>query len=181
MDGKADRYGVYSFIGRVMAFTYFHNGRRTAESIQRNYTASVASATVDFMDDNEELDWDEVRSRWIRMYDKTLDWYTSELAFVRPMSNRVPFHAFLATLQIATTDHLLLEVDAGNITEDQVKQVIKSDWREFAFNDPEINSQKPMGVAHPKQKQNSTHFWRAQRDWLEHLRVQLGLNESRSA
>src|SRR5216683_861898 len=114
MDRKVDRYGVYSFIGRVMAFTYFHNGRKPRNrDFQPTYTATVASATNDFMDDFENVDWEELRGGWIRMYDKTIEWYTNDLALVRPTASKVLFHAFLATVQLATTPHLLNQIDAN--------------------------------------------------------------------
>ena len=177
MDRKVDRYGVYSFIGRVMAFTYFHAGRKPPKrAFQSNYTASVASATNDFMEDYETLDWEELRSTWIRMYDKTIEWYTSDFALVRPTANKVLFHAFLATVQLATTPHLLKHVDAGQVSEEAVVAAIRGSWRDFAFRDPEADQLGPMGIAF--EKQNSTLFWTAQRRWLTQLREQLGLSDA---
>ncbi len=174
MDRKADRYGVYSFIGRVMAFTYFQGGRKHPQrGFQPNYTATVASATNDFMDDYEGLDWEELRGKWIRMYDKTIEWYTSELALVRPTPSKVPFHAFLATVQLATTPHLLEHIDNGQVTEAAVIAAVRGSWRDFAFRDPEVDQTGPMGIVF--EKQNSTLFWSAQRRWLKLLRDQLGL------
>jgi hypothetical protein len=174
MDRKADRYGVYSFIGRVMAFTYFHAGRsHPPRGFQPNYTATVASATNDFMEDYEELPWEEIRTKWIRMYDKTIDWYTSELALVRPSASKVPFHAFLATVQLATTPHLLKHIDSGQVSEGAVRSAVRSSWRDFAFKDPDAEQPGRVGIVF--EKQNSTLFWSAQRRWLDLLRGQLGL------
>jgi Protein of unknown function DUF262 len=174
MDRKADRYGVYSFIGRVMAFTYFHAGRNhPPRGFQPNYTATVASATNDFMEDYELLAWEELRAKWIRMYDTTIDWYTNDLALVRPSASKVPFHAFLATVQLATTPHLLEHIDAGQVSEEAVRGAIRNSWRDFAFKDPDADQAGRMGIVF--EKQNSTFFWSAQRRWLDLLRGQLGL------
>lgn len=174
MDRKADRYGVYSFIGRVMAFTYFHAGRNhPPRGFQPNYTATVASATNDFMEDHEDLPWDELRAKWIRMYDKTIDWYTNDLALVRPSASKVPFHAFLATVQLATTPHLLKHIDAGQVSEEAVRGTIRNSWRDFAFKDPDADQAGRVGIVF--EKQNSTLFWGAQRRWLDLVRGQLGL------
>jgi Protein of unknown function DUF262 len=180
MDRKADRYGVYSFIGRVMAFTYFQGGRNhPPRGFQPNYTATVASATNDFMEDYEHLDWEALRASWIRMYDKTIDWYTNELALVRPTASKVPFHAFLATVQLATTPHLLRHIDGSQVTEDAVKAAIRSSWRDFALKDPESDQTGRVGIVF--EKQNSTLFWSAQRRWLQLLRDQLGLRDTDTA
>jgi len=176
MDRKADRYGVYSFIGRVMAFTYFHSGRNTRRGFQPNYTATVASATNDFMEDNEHIDWEELRGKWIRMYDKTIDWYTNDLALVRPTSSKVPFHAFLATVQLATTPHLLTLIDAGQVTEDAVRAAVRNSWRDFAFKESDPGQAGRVGIVF--EKQNSTLFWSAQRRWADLLRAQLGIRET---
>lgn len=174
MDRKADRYGVYSFIGRVMAFTYFHSGRKhPSRGFQSNYTATVASATNDFMDDFEHMEWSELRSKWIRMYDKTIEWYTPEYALVRPTPTKVPFHAFLATVQLATTPHLLDDIDAERSTEEDVVTAIGAQWRDFALNQPIEGATGRIGIVF--EKQNSTLFWSAQRRWLQLLRDQLGI------
>jgi len=173
MDRKADRYGVYSFIGRVMAFTYFQGGRRhPARGLQSNYSATVASATNDFMDDYEHLDWQELRSKWIRMYDKTIEWYTPDYALVRPSPTKVPFHAFLATVQLATTPHVLEDIDAERTTEAEVIAAVRDLWRDFALNEPTEGATGRVGIVF--EKQNSTLFWSAQRRWLQLLRNQLG-------
>jgi hypothetical protein len=180
MDRKADRYGVYSFIGRVMAFTYFHNGRKLpGGAFQPNYTATVASATNDFMDDHEDLTWDELRAKWIAMYDKTIEWYTSDYALVRPMASKFPFHAFLATVQLATTAHLLTQIERRETTEDAVREAIRSSWRDFALNDPGPGENGRPGIAF--EKQNSTLFWGAQRRWLDLLRNKLEPREAEAA
>jgi hypothetical protein len=180
MDRKADRYGVYSFIGRVMAFTYFQAGRNhPPRGYQPNYTATVASATNDFMEDYENLAWEELRGKWIRMYDTTIDWYTNDLALVRPTASKVPFHAFLATVQIATTPHLLEHIDAGQVTEEAVKEAVRSSWRDFALKEPDADQAGRVGIVF--EKQNSTFFWSAQRRWLESLRGQLGLRDTDKA
>ncbi len=177
MDRKADRYGVYSFIGRVMAFTYFQEGRsRPPRGLQPNYTATVASATNDFMEDYEDLSWEELRGNWIRMYDKTIDWYTSDLALARPTASKVPFHAFLATVQLATTPHLLKHVDAGQVTDEAVRTAIRNSWRDFALKNPDSDQTGRVGIVF--EKQNSTLFWSAQRRWLQLLRDQLGLRDT---
>ena len=174
MDRKADRYGVYSFIGRVMAFTFFQSGRnRGARGFQANYTATVASATNDFMDDFEHLEWDELRSKWIRMYDKTVEWYTPDYALVRPTAASVPFHAFLGTVQLATTAHLLDDINAGRATEDTIVDAVRSTWKDFALNEPVDGAAGTIGIA--LQKQNSTLFWSAQRRWLSSVRHQVGI------
>jgi len=174
MDRKADRYGVYSFIGRVMAFTYFHNGRsHPTRGLQSNYTATVASATNDFMDDFEHLGWEELRSKWIRMYDKTIEWYTPDYALVRPTPTKTTFHAFLATVQLATTPHLLDAIDSGRASEDAVVAAIRSMWRDFAMKDRTDGGTGRIGVVF--EKQNSTFFWSAQRRWLQLLRDQMGI------
>ena len=170
MDRKADRYGVYSFIGRVLAFTYFHYGRKVpGGAFQANYTATVASATNDFMDDYEELGWEELRGKWVEMYDKTIEWYTSDYALVRPMAGKFPFHAFLATVQLATTSHLLAQIERGDTTEDVVREAVRSSWRDFALKDPGTEETGDRGIAF--EKQNSTLFWGAQRRWLELITV----------
>jgi Protein of unknown function DUF262 len=180
MDRKADRYGVYSFIGRVMAFTYFHAGRNhPPRGFQPNYTATVASATNDFMEDYEDLDWETLRGLWIRMYDKTIDWYTNDLALVRPTASKVPFHAFLATVQLSTTPHLLKHIDAGHVSEDAVRDAVRSSWRDFALKEPDADQVGRVGIVF--EKQNSTLFWSAQRRWLQLLRGQLGLRDTDTA
>jgi len=174
MDRKVDRYGVYSFLGRVMAFTYFQAGRKPPQrAFQPNYTATVASATNDFMEDYEHLEWDELRGKWIRMYEKTIEWYTNDLALVRPTASKVPFHAFLATVQLATTPHLLAHIDANQVAEAAVIAAIRSSWRDFAFKEPDPDQPGRIGIVF--EKQNSTLFWSAQRRWLQLLRDQLGL------
>jgi hypothetical protein len=174
MDRKADRYGVYSFLGRVMAFTYFHTGRNNPRrGYQPNYTATVASATNDFMEDYESLDWDSLRGLWIRMYDKTIEWYTNDMALVRPSASKVPFHAFLGTVQLATTPYLLRHIDAGHVSEDAVVETVRSAWRNFALRAPDDAQGGLAGIVF--EKQNSTLFWSAQRRWLDSIRGQLGL------
>lgn len=176
MDRKAERYGVYSFIGRVMAFTYFHNGRaHPRRGFQPNYVATVAAATNDFMDDYEHrMNWEELRSNWVRMYDKTIEWYEPDYALVRPTARKVLFHAFLATVQLATTRHLLEDIDEGRTSEPHVVETIRSIWREFALNEPTEGATGPIGIV--VQKQNSTLFWSAQRRWLQLVREQLGIS-----
>jgi hypothetical protein len=113
------------------------------------------------------------------MYDKTIDWYTNDLALVRPTASKVLFHAFLATVQLSTTPHLLKQIDANQTTEDAVKAAIRSSWRDFALKDPESDQTGRVGIVF--EKQNSTLFWSAQRRWLQLLRDQLGLRDTDSA
>jgi hypothetical protein len=160
-----------------MAFTFFQGGRNHPKrGFQPNYTATVASATNDFMEDFENLAWDELRTTWIRMYDKTIEWYTNEWALARPTASKVPFHAFIATVQLATTPHLLKHIDAGQVTEEKVVTAVRGIWRDFAFKEPESDQSGRVGIVF--EKQNSTLFWSAQRRWLASIRGQLGLRDT---
>jgi hypothetical protein len=167
MGNKTARYGVYDFLGRVLAFTYFHS-----RHVKENYTRTVAAATIDFMDTFEDGDHTRISADLVRAYVSTKKWY-GDMALVRPSATKWSFHAFLATVQLATTHHLLGRIGDASITEESVQNAIKRFWSEFALNDPAENPELPVGIAH--EKQNSTLFWGAQKRWLSLLEAELGL------
>jgi hypothetical protein len=138
MRNKTSRYGAYDFLGRVMAFTYLDNGK------------SVAAATNDFMDAYAEEDQHEmVRDKYLATFEKVSEWY--QFPFTTPEMNG-RFHNFMATIQMATTHHLLDNIDANEIEESDVKSVIDSTWMAYATETLEM-------------KQNSGAYWERQKKW----------------
>jgi hypothetical protein len=140
--GKLERYGAYDFIGRYFAFNY-----------QR--TGSVAAATNAFMQrfgkSTDEVE--KLRQEFIRSFNKTVDWYVYPL--VEPKVDG-SFHALLGTIQLVSTTRALAAIDAGKVTEDQLKAKVQQDWPGFA--DTVL-----------QEKQNSTLFWNSQERWIDHL------------
>lgn len=146
MRTKTARYGVYDFIGRVLAFTYLDNGK------------TVAVATNDFMDLWEDRDLDSIRDRLLRAFQATVDWYQYPLT-TPEFDGR--FHAFLGTVQMATSHHALDLIEKGDITEGEVATVVRTQWARFAEDTLEM-------------KQNSSNFWQRQRDWM--TKIEAGAN-----
>ena len=141
MRTKTARYGVYDFIGRVMAFTYLDNGK------------TVAAATNDFMDQYEENNLNELSERFFEAVEASLRWYQYPLT--TPEQNG-KFHAFLGTIQLATTHHVLDLIKERRITDQEVASAINERWQSFAEETLDM-------------KQNSSNFWQRQRDWLRML------------
>ena len=141
MQNKTARYGAYDFIGRVMAFTHLDNGK------------TVAAVTNDFMDQFEDRDNEPLRQAFLRAFDKVMDWYAFPLS--TPVQNG-NFHGFIGTIQLATTHYALKAIDAGLLSDSQVRDVIASGWMTFAQETLEM-------------KQNSGIFWQRQKDWWEQI------------
>lgn len=142
MKRKVERYGAYDFLGRYFAFSYMSTG-------------SVANATNEFMAKYGEGNPQKFRDEFIRVLEKTLDWYT-EYPLITPREDG-KFHAFLATIQMVSTRHMLIHhVDTGRVREDEIRNVIDDRW--VAFADDTL-----------QQKQNSTAFWSRQKDWINLL------------
>lgn len=156
MRNKIARYGAYDFVGRYFAFSKMQAG-------------SVAKATKEFMDkelpseEGRGWDVDALRREFLRVFKKTTEWY--EYPLIKPAPDG-EFHAFLATVQLVSTRVMLYEhVDKGEVSEDVVRSYVKTRWPAFA-------------EATLKLKQNSTHFWNRQRDWIRDLRQGAGLPSS---
>ena len=146
MRTKTARYGVYDFIGRVLAFTYTNNGK------------TVAGATNDFMEDHEDKDLDEIRDRFFEAMRTTLRWYQYPLT--TPAQNG-KFHAFLGTIQLVTAHKALTLIEQKAIHDEAVAGVISKEWSSFAEETLEM-------------KQNSSNFWQRQRDWMRRLELGAG-------
>jgi hypothetical protein len=142
MKNKTARYGRYDFIGRYFAFSYMSKG-------------SVANATNDFMGDMEKADITKLRDEFLRVFAATRDWYEY---FLTTPDEGGKFHAFLATIQMVSTRHMLLQhVDAGRADVGGIKEFIEAEWQSFA-------KDKVL-----EDKQNSTNFWKYQTDWIQML------------
>jgi len=173
--GKKKRYGTYDFIGRVMAFTYLTVGPSDAKP-------SANNATKKFYDDFEILhgDHDKLRTDFVKTYYKVVDWYDDELLFVRPgLKNSVEssgrFHAWAATIQMATAHHLRLQVEEGKLNEAKIIEYIKSDWCRFAgidpidlrtYGDDDVGGEMQPAPGLFQLRQNAANFWRYQEEWL---------------
>jgi hypothetical protein len=157
MKGKVQRYGIYNFVGRILAFTYMESG-------------SVASAINDFMEayPTSDLSIDEIVADFILTFNKTFDWY-GEAAFVIEQSNgKTPFNEWAATIQMVSTHHALKMIAKGLCTEEDVKEFISNDWRTFALGQPnQTDGQLVGGLA--QEKQNTTTHWGKQQVWINKL------------
>lgn len=140
MKNKTARYGAYDFVGRYFAFSYMGSG-------------SVANATNEFMAKFENANVDSLRAEYIRVLDTTCEWY--EYPLITP-SDDGKFHAFLATIQMVATRHLLAHVDAGRANPTAIQAFISDHWAAFA--------EETLA-----QKQNSTAFWNRQKEWSTRL------------
>ena len=141
MKGKTARYGAYDFIGRVLAFTYLDTG---------TYAKTVAAASIDFMDANEDVDLENIRQNYFTALNAVLDWYRFPLTRGGADGK---FHAFLGTIQMVSAHRMLQHIRDDRTSHEVVKSVIATDWPEF--------SQNTL-----KMKQNSGNFWQQQRSWL---------------
>ena len=141
MQNKTARYGAYDFIGRVMGFTHLDNGK------------TVAAVTNDFMDQFEDREHEPLRQAFLRAFDKVMDWYAFPLS--TPVQNG-NFHGFIGTIQLVTTHHALKAIDAGLLSDFQVRDVIAGGWMTFAQETLEM-------------KQNSGTFWQRQKEWWEKI------------
>ena len=141
MQNKTARYGAYDFIGRVMAFTHLDNVK------------TVAAVTNDFMDQFEDREHEPLRQAFLRAFDKVMDWYAIPLS--TPVQNG-KFHGFIGTMQLVTTHHALKAIDAGLLSESQVRGAIAGGWMTFAQETLEM-------------KQNSGTFWQRQKEWWEQI------------
>jgi hypothetical protein len=150
MRNKVARYGAYDFVGRYFAFS-------------RENTGSVANATIAFMDEYETANVDELRDEFIDVFNVTCAWY--EYPLITPEDGG-KFHAFLATVQMVSTHHILSHfVKVGDRKEVAVKDAIRTHWRLFAEDTLQ-------------QKQNSTAFWTRQREWIALLQRALAASKS---
>jgi hypothetical protein len=140
MKNKTARYGAYDFVGRYFAFRYMSTG-------------SVANATNDFMSKHEKEDPNKLRDEFIRVLNTTCDWYEHPL--ITP-SDEGKFHAFLAAIQMVSTQRMLGYVDSQTANEVRIREYITNRWPSFAEETLE-------------QKQNSTAFWNRQKDWIIEL------------
>jgi hypothetical protein len=141
MRNKVARYGAYDFIGRYFAFS-------------RMSTGSVANATIDFMEKHKDDNANGLRDEFIRVFDTTCTWYEHALATPEDGGK---FHAFLATLQMVSTRHMLhYHVDKGGVSGESVLQYIALNW-------------EPLALETLGQKQNSTAFWSRQKEWVDRL------------
>jgi hypothetical protein len=123
MQNKTARYGAYDFIGRVMGFTHLDNGK------------TVAAVTNDFMDQFEDREHEPFRQAFLRAFEKVMDWYAFPLS--TPVQNW-NFHGFIGTIQLVTTHHALEAIDAGLLSESQVRDAIARGWMTFAQNTLEM-------------------------------------------
>jgi hypothetical protein len=140
MKNKTARYGAYDFVGRYFAFSYMNSG-------------SVANATNEFMATYERADEGALRGEYVRALDATCEWY--EYPLITP-SDDGKFHAFLATIQMVSTRHMLGHIDAERTTPAKIRSYIADHWADFALETLE-------------QKQNSTAFWNRQKEWIARL------------
>lgn len=141
MRNKVARYGTYDFLGRVLAFTYVDNGK------------TVAVATNDFLDQYEGSDLGSIRQRFFAAFEAVLRWYQYPLT---TPSYSGSFHGFLGTIQLATADAALGLIERQEVTEDEIVNLIRSEWNSFADRTLEM-------------KQNSSNFWSQQKQWLRQL------------
>ena len=141
MQNKTARYGAYDFIGRVMAFTHLDNGK------------TVAAVTNDFMDQFEDREHESLRQAFLRAFDKVREWYPFPLS--TPAQNG-KFHGFIGTIQLVTAHHALNAIDAGSLSDSQVRDVIAGGWLTFAQDTLDM-------------KQNSGTFWQRQKEWREQI------------
>ena len=140
---KTDRYGAYDFIGRYFAFAHMQNG-------------SVANATNDFMEKYGEADAAQLetfRTEWLDVLEATIEWYDQPLQVPEQGGK---FHAFLATIQLVSTNAMLQAIKAGRTTQEKVVEHIQANWVNFA-------------VTVKEDKQNSTNFWKHQETWVRQL------------
>ncbi len=141
MQNKTARYGAYDFIGRVMAFTHLDNGK------------TVAAVTNDFMDQFEDHDREPLRQAFLKAFGKVMDWYDFPLS--TPVQNG-NFHGFIGTIQLVATHHALEAIDAGLLSDSQVRDAIERGWMTFVQETLEM-------------KQNSGTFWQRQKEWWEQI------------
>jgi len=141
MKNKKARYGRYDFVGRYFAFSYMKTG-------------SVANATNEFMAQYETADIDALCDEFVRIFNTSRDWYEY---FLTTPSDDGKFHAFLATIQLVSTRHMLLNhVDVGSARTGDVKAHVRAKWEGFANSTLE-------------DKQNSSTFRERQRAWIQEL------------
>jgi len=165
--GNKRRYGTYDFIGRVMAFTHIKDSR-----------ASVNVVTNRFFD-TFEGDHDALRNDFVEAFRKVVIWYDDEFLFVKPHETRSRFHAWAATIQIATAHHLRLGIENSDLDEQKVIESIKSEWCEFAgvdlvervaYAEDRVGgaNQPPIGIF--QMRQNAANFWAKQDEWLKKIK-----------
>jgi uncharacterized protein DUF262 len=143
MKNKKERYGGYDFIGRFFAFKH--------ES-----TSSVAKATFAFMSrESQATDAriEHFRREFIEAFAATARWYEYPLTEPDAAGG---FHAFLATIQMVSSSKILELIRAGAADEAKADHAIKSLWPSFA-------------ASVQADKQNSTNFWRYQKDWINQI------------
>jgi hypothetical protein len=143
MKNKQVRYGSYDFIGRFLAF--------------RNETkGSVATAIFSFMARHRRADAktiEEFRKDFLDSFEATSTWY--EYPLTEPRVGGA-FHAFLATIQMVSSSHVLALIREGGASEARASEYVRSSW--VPFTERVLN-----------EKQNSTNFWKYQKEWVSLL------------
>jgi hypothetical protein len=148
MQNKQSRYGAYDFIGRFYAFKH-------------EVTGSVAKAIFSFMNKEHKADAQRVetlRQDFIQSFAAVCDWYEHPLT--EPKADGA-FHAFLATIQMVSTSNGLALIAQGIGNQQTAKVFVRANWKEFAA---KVTSEK----------QNSTNFWKFQKEWVEKVAKAIG-------
>jgi hypothetical protein len=174
--GRKKRYGTYDFIGRVMAFTYLPTGSESP-------SANVATNRFYDSFDGVEGNFQQLRADFVKTFHKVVDWYDADYSFVKPptaesTTSRSRFNAWAATIQMATTHHLLKAVEQGDLDEQKIVDHIQNHWERFAgidplgrtsFTDDEVGAEgnAPPGIF--QMRQNPANFWQYQKDWLNQV------------
>lgn len=149
MRNKSQRYGAYDFIGRFLAFTNETSG-------------SVSKAINTFMDRHSNASTQQLevfRQQFIAAVKATTRWY--EYPLIEPKDGG-QFHAWLATIQMVSSNHCLKLIASGAINDEQIGRFVADNWIPFAENKVLV------------EKQNSTNFWKLQRAWIENIDTHVG-------
>jgi len=152
MKGKTQRYGRYNFIGRVLAFTHVKGG-------------SVANAINKLMEEHGDGNVGQLRSEFIRSFNKAWEWYPAPLSAEQP-NGKTPFHEWVATIQLVSTTAALKWMDEGRTTEDKVRALIEREWTTFIQGTPKPGTGEYVGGL-LQEKQNTTTHWERQGKWIE--------------
>lgn len=178
--GRKTRYGTYDFIGRVMAFTHLNMGEGES-ALSANLGTNKFFETFDEIHGNHQ----KLRQDFVKAFYTVMDWY-GDYGFTKPPTNdsttlRGSFNAWAATIQMATTHHLMLKIEEGLLDEEKIKEVIEHDWPIFAgidpdngtaYKDDEVGAQGQPSPGIFQTRQNAINFWRLQTEWHDSIQCQ---------
>lgn len=176
------RYGTYDFIGRVLAFTHLNvNGNSDGQPSPNIATNRFFDYCTQNFKDREDPAYNDMKKDFFQSYKTVEDWY-GESAFVKPPNTDVTsgvaiFHRLAATIQLATTSHILKKIENNELDLEKVTDFISSNWMEFAGINPQTRrsytefetANDGINVGLFQLRQNAHNSWTQQKSWEDKI------------